>query len=59
MHTSSEWLANWHMGKISLGQALRANVMEIEGSRALVREFASWGGHSSFASVKPARVPVA
>ena len=54
VHTSSEWLANWHMGKISLGQAQHAGVMEIEGRRTVVREFASWGGHSAFAGVAPA-----
>jgi DNA-binding HxlR family transcriptional regulator len=55
VRTSSEWLANWHMGKITLGHALRAGLIQIDGRRSVVREFASWGGHSSFADVKRAR----
>ena len=51
----AEWLAGWHMGKITLGHAMRAGLIQIEGRRTLVREFASWGGHSPFADVKPAR----
>jgi hypothetical protein len=55
VYASSESLANWHMGKTSLGQALRAGTIRVEGPRAVVREFAGWGGHSAFAHVKPAR----
>jgi hypothetical protein len=55
VRTSSESLANWHMGKISLGHALRSGSFQIDGPRSAVREFASWGGHSAFADVKPAR----
>ncbi len=57
VRTSSESLANWHMGKTSLGQALRIGTIAIEGPRSRVREFASWGGHSAFAHIKPARRP--
>jgi DNA-binding HxlR family transcriptional regulator len=57
VRASSESLANWHMGKISLGQALRSGTIQIEGPRSAQRQFASWGGHSAFAHVKPARPP--
>jgi hypothetical protein len=50
--TQTEWLAKWHMGDISLGQAMHAGVITIEGSRRLVREFSKWGGISHFASVR-------
>jgi DNA-binding HxlR family transcriptional regulator len=55
VRASSESLANWHMGKVTLGTAMRAGLIQIEGRRALVRAFASWGGHSPFANVSPAR----
>ena len=55
VRTSSESLANWHLGRFSLGQALHAGVMEVDGRRPAVRELASWGGLSPYASVKPAR----
>jgi hypothetical protein len=32
------------MGKLSLGQAMHAGVIALEGPRHLVREFATWGG---------------
>jgi hypothetical protein len=54
VRTTSEWLANWHMGKITLGNAMRSGAIQIEGRRSAIREFASWGGHSAFAHVKPA-----
>ena len=59
VRTSSESLASWHMGKTTLGHAMRAGAFQIDGPRSRVREFASWGGHSAFAHVKPARRPAA
>lgn len=56
--TDSESLAKWHMGRISLGDALHWGVMAIEGPRDLVRAFARWGGLSAFAHVRPARAAV-
>jgi DNA-binding HxlR family transcriptional regulator len=55
VHASSESLAHWHMGKITLGHALRSGSFRIEGPRSVVREFAGWGSHSAFANVKPGR----
>lgn len=55
--TDSEWLAKWHMGRISLGEAMRWGLIAIEGPRELVRAFATWGGLSAFADVRPARAP--
>jgi DNA-binding HxlR family transcriptional regulator len=51
--TSSEWLAKWHMGRISLGQAVHEGVMTVEGPSELVRALATLG-LSKFAAVTPA-----
>lgn len=53
--SDSEWLAKWHMGRVSLGQAMHARLITIEGPRPLVREFGRWGGMTPFASIAPAR----
>ena len=52
--SDTESLAKWHMGRISLGQAMHARLISIEGTRSLVRQFATWGGPTPFASVKRA-----
>jgi hypothetical protein len=54
VRTSAASLTDWHTGKISLGGAMRAGLMQVEGRRHAVREVASWGGRSAFAHVKPA-----
>ena len=46
-------LARWHMGELSLGQAMHARMITVDGPRRLVRELSKWGGPSMFASVKP------
>jgi DNA-binding HxlR family transcriptional regulator len=51
--TSAEWLAKWHMGKISLGRAMHEGLIEVEGPRRLVRSLATLG-LSRFAAVEPA-----
>jgi hypothetical protein len=43
------------MGTMSLGRAMHARVITIEGPRHLVRELSGWGGVTSFASVPPAK----
>lgn len=53
--TETKWLAKWHMGKLSLGQAMHAGVMTVEGPRRLVRELSRWGGVTPFATVAPGR----
>jgi DNA-binding HxlR family transcriptional regulator len=50
---SEEWLAKWHMGKISLGTAMHEGLIDVQGPRALVRTFATLG-LSRFASVESA-----
>lgn len=49
--TSTGWLTKWHMGQVSLRQALREGTIEINGPASLVREFAACGGQSPFANV--------
>ena len=49
--TTTESLAKWRMGEISLGQAMRAGSIRVDGPRHLVSEFSNWGGVTPFASV--------
>jgi DNA-binding HxlR family transcriptional regulator len=51
--TSSEWLAKWHMGRISLGQAIHDGLMSVDGPHELVHTLATLG-LSRFAEVEPA-----
>ena len=53
VRTSSEWLAKWHMGRISLGQAMHAGLISVEGPSELVETLATLG-LSRFADVEPA-----
>jgi DNA-binding HxlR family transcriptional regulator len=51
--TTSEWLAKWHMGRVSLGQAMHDGLMTVVGPPDLVRVLAGLGV-SKFAGVAPA-----
>jgi DNA-binding HxlR family transcriptional regulator len=42
--TRAEWLAKWHTGRLSLGDALHAGVMEVEAPPGVERRLATWGG---------------
>jgi hypothetical protein len=53
VETSSEWLAKWHMGQISLGQAMQARLISVRGPAHLVRALATLG-LSRFAAVERA-----
>jgi DNA-binding HxlR family transcriptional regulator len=50
--TDTQALAMWHMGKISLGRAIRDGAIEFSGPRRLVREFSAWGGVTPFAAAE-------
>jgi len=50
--TTSEWLAKWHMGWISLAAAQRQQVITVDGPARLTRALSSLG-RSVFADVKP------
>jgi hypothetical protein len=52
VRTSSEWLAKWHMGRISLGKAMHAGLIGVEGPSELVGTLANLG-LSRFAGVEP------
>jgi DNA-binding HxlR family transcriptional regulator len=54
MTTESKWLAQWHMGRISLQAAIRQNVIDIQGAPALINAFTRCGGVTPFASIEPA-----
>lgn len=45
--TTPEWLAKWHLGDLTLGQAMHHGLMQVHGPRALVRTLASMGGLGS------------
>jgi DNA-binding HxlR family transcriptional regulator len=51
--TTCEWLAKWHMGRISLGQAMHDGLMRVEGPPELVRTLATLG-LSKFSAIEPA-----
>jgi DNA-binding HxlR family transcriptional regulator len=51
--TDCEWLAKWHMGRISLGQAMHDGVITVQGPRHLVSTLSGLG-LSRFADVEPA-----
>jgi DNA-binding HxlR family transcriptional regulator len=44
VETTQQWLTRWYVGEISLGAAMREDLMRVRGSRPLVRQLASWGG---------------
>lgn len=52
--TTSEWLAKWHMGWISLSAAQRRDVINVAGPTGLTRALSNLG-RSRFASTKPVR----
>jgi DNA-binding HxlR family transcriptional regulator len=52
--TTSEWLAKWHMGWISLPAAQRRRLIEVTGPPRLTRALHNLG-RSRFADIKPAR----
>ena len=53
VETASEWLAKWHMGRISLGQAMHEGLISVQGPSHLVHALSGLG-ISRFASVEPA-----
>jgi DNA-binding HxlR family transcriptional regulator len=55
--TTSEWLAKWFTGRIALGQAIREQLIEVEGPRSLERLLASWGGLGTLAPYEAPPVP--
>jgi DNA-binding HxlR family transcriptional regulator len=50
--TDSEWLAKWHMGRISLGQAMHDGLIAVQGPSHLVQALSGLG-LSRFADVRP------
>ena len=48
--TCSEWLAKWHMGRISLGQAMHDGLMSVQGPNHFVQALSNLG-LSRFADV--------
>jgi DNA-binding HxlR family transcriptional regulator len=50
--TTTDWLARWHMGHISLADAQQRRLIDVAGPPGLVRAMATWG-LSPFAHIKP------
>jgi DNA-binding HxlR family transcriptional regulator len=46
--TDSTSLTRWHTGRISLGAAMRASLIQVTGSRSMIRMLAGWGGHGAY-----------
>ena len=42
--TTSAWLARWHTGRTSVGEAMKAGLVRFDGPLELARLVASWGG---------------
>ena len=53
--TTSEWLTKWHIGRLSLGDALNAGVMELQAPLHLERMLATMGGRGAMAARRAAR----
>jgi DNA-binding HxlR family transcriptional regulator len=53
--TTSEWLTKWHIGRLSLGDALSAGVMQLRGPLHLERMLAAMGGRGA---MPPAGTPL-
>jgi DNA-binding HxlR family transcriptional regulator len=53
LRTTPEWLVRWHVGELSLGQAMARGLIEVEGRRDDVRMLAGWGGLGRVASPAP------
>jgi DNA-binding HxlR family transcriptional regulator len=50
--TTSEWLAKWHMGWISMPQARAQGLIRVEGPPRLTRAIGTWG-QSPFRDIRP------
>ena len=53
--TDSRTLTEYHRGRLPWAAALRSGRLTVDGRRDLARALPTWGGRSSFASVRPAR----
>jgi DNA-binding HxlR family transcriptional regulator len=54
----AEALVRWHTGDVSLGQAMHAGQIAVDGPRWLERLFASWGGTVTYPQVAGISGPV-
>ena len=52
--TDAATLVGWHCGRIGLGAAVRAGVMQVSGPRWMWRTLEAWGRLSPYADVAPA-----
>jgi DNA-binding HxlR family transcriptional regulator len=52
--TTTEWLAKWHMGWITMAQARAQGLIAVDGPPSLVRAIGGWG-LSPFRDIRPVR----
>jgi hypothetical protein len=50
-------LAEWHLGRVRWGDALRDDRIRVAGPRRLARMLPTWNRRSAFAEVEPLRAP--
>jgi DNA-binding HxlR family transcriptional regulator len=48
---SAETLVRWHVGELSMGQAMAAGQLAVDGPRWLERMVATWGGGATYPAV--------
>ena len=51
--TDAAGLGSWHMGRVSLRQAVADGLLAFAGPPRLVRAFRAWGGQTPFADIAP------
>ena len=51
LSTTAEWLTKWHVGRLSLGDALKAGVMQLRAPLHLERMLATMGGRGTMEPV--------
>ena len=47
LQTKPEWLARWHLGELTLAQAMHQGLIKPQGPQRLVKMFGRWGGRGS------------
>ena len=53
MTADAEAFVKWHIGQLTWSQAIRDDVIQLDGSPSLVRAFPTWNARSSFAHIRP------
>jgi DNA-binding HxlR family transcriptional regulator len=57
VRASSQALVRWHLGELTLGHAMHAGSIELEGPRRLQQLLASWGGQVRYPEPRQSAMP--